>query len=69
MFPFSTTFVICNDRHLYDHNSKLEVSENESVHNRRDTPNIRCANESKGKMLSGQCETNIQEITTLNSRG
>ena len=46
---------------------RLEVFKTESLHSGRDTPNITCANESKGKIHSRQCETNRQEATTLDS--
>ena len=68
-FPFKTKFVICKDRHLHITKHKLEVSEHESLHNGRDTPNIRYANESKGKIHSRQCKTNRQEVKASDSKG
>ena len=45
IFPFSTKFVTCKDRHLHISKSKLEISKNESLHSWIDTPSIRFANE------------------------
>ena len=55
--------------HLHIPYHKLNISEKESFHSRRETPNIRYTNDGKDKVHSKQSDTNRQESTTLDSRG
>ena len=46
----------------------MEISENEGLNSQINTSNVRHANEGKDKVHSKQCDTNRQELKTLECR-
>ena len=67
--PSSTKFVVCKDRHLHVPRNKIDSSEDKSIHNVINTPNIRSVYKGKERNCSKHSDTNIQESTTLDSKG